>query len=133
MFATASLPSHVFLRRVLWIDAIAGIGTGLLQLTLTEQMAQLLGLPAVLIQGTGLGLFAFVALAIYVATRPTIPQTPLLVLIVLNGLWAMGCVWVAFGAGLSPTPVGIGNLLVQAVFVVGLVTLQTKGLRQLGA
>ena len=55
MFATANLPSHVFLRRVLWVDAITGMGTGLLQLTLTEQMAQLLGLPALLVQETEIG------------------------------------------------------------------------------
>ena len=63
----------------------------------------------------------------------SLQQTPLRMLIALNGLWAMACVWVAFGAGQSPTPVGMGDLLVQAVFVVGLATLQTKGLRQLGA
>ena len=83
-----------------------GIGTGLLQLTLTEQIAQLLGLPAVLKQENGLGIFAFVALTIYVANRSAIPQAPLRVLIALNGLWAMACVWVAFGANrghIAPT------------------------------
>lgn len=131
MSLIARLSSPTTLRRVLAFDAASGAGTGVLHLLLAPVLASWLGLPAVLLQASGVAIFAFVLLAGWLALQATPQRGPLMVIVLLNVAWAIACVWLAFGGGLDPTPLGVAYLLVQAVVVLVLADLEWLGWRQL--
>ena len=122
-----------FLRRVLWLDAITGVATGLLQLLLADTLAVFLGLPAGLLVASGWALFGYVALIAFIATRPFIPRPLVWLLIVANGLWVVGCLALMFGGLVAPTLAGKAFIAVQAVAVGLLAELQWFGVRKLAA
>lgn len=124
MSLTSLLRSPALLRRVLWVDAL----TGVLQLTLTDSLAQQQGLPAPLLRGSAWALFGYAALAVFLVTRGAIPRKLLAILVAGNWIWAGACLWLVFAGGLSPTVLGLDNLAAQAVFVAALATLQSFGL-----
>lgn len=123
------LTSPAGLRRVLWFDAISGIGTGVLHLVASGPLSQALGLPGALLMASGMAIFAFVTLAAWLAMQPTPPRSGLSVIVVGNLAWSAGCVWLALGGVSGATAIGVGYLLVQAVVVAILAELQWMGLR----
>lgn len=131
MSITSQLSSPTVLRRVLAFDAMSGAGTGALHLLLAPTLSMWLGLPEALLQALGVATFAFVALAGWLALQASPQRGPLMALVLLNFAWALGCLWLAFGAAVNPTPLGMAYLLVQAVVVFVLAELQWMGWRQL--
>jgi hypothetical protein len=125
-----TLTSPVGLRRVLAFDAASGAGTGALQLGLTGLLSQWLGLSPSLLQATGLAIFAFVALAAWLAVQGAPPRAALGAPVVGNFAWVAGCLVLAFGAAPAVTPLGLAYLLVQAVVVFVLAELQWMALRR---
>lgn len=124
------LTSPAGLRRVLWFDAISGMGTGALQVAASGPLSQLLGLPEPLLRGSGMTIFAFVALAAWLAMQRTSSRAGLALLVVSNFAWSLGCLWLALGGAAGATALGVGYLLVQVVVVAALAELQWVGLRQ---
>lgn len=133
MSALSFTVSPTLLRKVLWADALSGAATGALQLALPGALAAWLGLPEALLVSSGLAIFAFVALAGYLATRADVPRTLLTLLVVGNWSWVVGCVALALSGVLTLTALGVGYLLVQAAAVAVLAELQWMGLRQVKA
>jgi hypothetical protein len=137
MSALASLSSLAtsphFLRRVLWLDAATGVGTGLLHVLLAAQLAPLLGLSEELLVVSGWALFGYVALIAFTATRRVIPHTLVWLLIAANGMWVLGCLALLFGGLATPTLLGQVFIAVQAVAVGLLMELQWLGLRKVEA
>lgn len=131
MSLTAQLSSPVTLRRVLAFDAVSGAGTGALHLLLAPVLSTWLGLPEALLQASGLSIFAFVALAGWLAWQASPPRGPLMALVLLNVAWAVACLWLAWGGALDPTPLGLAYLLVQALVVAVLADLAWMGRRGL--
>lgn len=131
MSITSQLSSPAVLRRVLAFDALSGAGTGVLHLLLASTLSTWLGLPEALLQASGVAIFAFVVLAGWLALHAAPPRVPLMALVLLNFAWALGCLWLAFGAAINPTPLGMAYLLVQAVVVFVLAELQWMGWREL--
>ncbi|WP_066269530.1 hypothetical protein [Hydrogenophaga palleronii] len=119
-----TLTSPAGLRRVLAFDAIAGGATGVLHLGLAGPLSGLLGLPAALLQGTGVAIFAFVSLAAWLAMQAAPPRAALTTLALGNFAWVIGCVAVGFGAAPAITPWGMTYALMQAVVVLVLAELQ---------
>lgn len=132
MSVTAQLSSPAVLRRVLAFDALSGAGTGALHLLLAPLLSAWFGLPEAWLHASGLAIFAFVALAGWLALQPTPPRGPLMGIVMLNFAWAAGCLWLAFGGAVDATPLGLGYLLAQAVAVIVLAELEWMGWRQLG-
>jgi len=131
MSLISSLTSPAGLRRVLGFDALSGAATGALQLSLTGLLSSWLGLSAPLLQGSGIAIFAFVAMAAWLAMQATPPRAALAALVVGNFAWVAGCLLLAFGGAPAITPLGTAYLLVQAVVVLVLAELQWMGLRRL--
>lgn len=118
-----------FLRHVMWADAASCAATGALQLVVTQPLADLTGLPALLLTGTGLFLLAYASAAAWMARRQPLPRT-LIGLVALGNLgWAMGCAVLVFGSGLALSAWGLAWVAVQAVVVLVLADLQWAGLR----
>ncbi len=126
----SSLTSPAGLRRVLWFDAASGAGTGIMQLAASGPLAQMLGLPVALLQATGVAIFAFVALAAWLAMQPVPPRGALGVLIGGNFAWVAGCLWLAWGGSPGVTALGVAYLMVLAVVVLVLAELQSMGWRR---
>lgn len=130
MSLIASLISPAGLRRVLAFDALSGAATGALQLGLTGLLAHWFGLPAALLQGSGIAIFAFVALAGWLALQAAPPRAALVALVAGNFVWAIGCLALAFGGAPGVTGLGVAYLVFQAVVVFALAELQWMGLRR---
>lgn len=130
MSVFAYLTSSAGLRRVLAFDAISGVGTGLLQLMASGPLSQWLGLPEPLLRASGIGIFAFVALAAWLAMQRTPLRAGLAVLVIGNFAWAIGCLWLALGGASGASSLGVAYLMVQVVVVAALAELQWMGLRQ---
>jgi hypothetical protein len=124
------LTSPAGLRRVLWFDAISGVGTGVLQVAASGPLSQWLGLPESLLRASGIGIFAFVALAAWLAMQRTPSRAGLAVLVVGNFAWAIGCLWLALGGAPGATNLGVAYFMVQVLVVAVLAELQWMGLRQ---
>lgn len=130
MSLIASLTSPIGSRRVLAFDALSGAGTGVLQLGLTGLLSQWLGLSEALLQGSGIAIFAFVALAGWLAMQTQPPRAALATIVVGNFAWVVGCVALAFGGAPGVTGMGVAYLLFQAVVVLVFAELQWMGLRR---
>lgn len=129
MFNLMSSPR--FLRAVVWFDASTGVLLGALHLLLTAPLAEWLGLPAGLLQVTGVMLLGYAALAIAIARSEPMPRGWLWVLIGGNLAWALASLVLLVGSTLTPTLLGQAYLLVHVVSVALLAELQWWGVRRL--
>ena len=128
-FSMSIFASPRFLRHVMWADAASCAATGALQLVVTQTLADLTGLPALLLTGTGLFLLAYASAAAWMARRQPLPRT-LIGLVALGNLgWAIGCAVLVFASGLALSAWGLAWVAVQAVVVLVLADLQWAGLR----
>ncbi|MES2975082.1 MAG: hypothetical protein V4757_15820 [Pseudomonadota bacterium] len=118
-----------FLRNVLWADAVSCLGSGVLQLSFTGTLAAMLGLPAGLLDWTGIFLVAYSAAVAFLATRQPVPRGLVWVLVAGNLAWAMACLALLASGALPVTAAGMAYVLVQALTVVVLAELQWMGLR----
>ena len=130
MSVLAYFTSPAGLRRVLAFDAISGGGTGLLQLAATGLLSGMLGLSETLLRSSGIAIFAFVALAAWLAMQRTPSRAGLALLVLGNFAWVIGCLALALGGAPGVTSVGVAYLMVQVLVVAALAELQWMGLRQ---
>jgi hypothetical protein len=122
--------SPVFLRRVLFADALSCLATGAAQLLFAEALTGLLGLPTGLLVGTGIFLLAYAALVALVATRDPLPPEMVWVFVIGNAGWALGCGALLASGLLAPTALGQAWVIAQAATVVVLAELQWTCLRR---
>ena len=130
MSLVSTLTSATGLRRVLGLDALSGAAIGGLQLAFTAVLSESFGLSQTLLLGTGIAIFAFVALAGWLALQAPPARGALALLAAGNFAWAAGCLLLAFGAAPAITPLGTAYLLVQAVAVLAMAELQWMALRR---
>ncbi|MBJ2158844.1 hypothetical protein [Variovorax sp. IB41] len=119
-----------FLPNVMWADAASCAATGALQVVFTDALAQLTGLPAALLMGTGVFLLAYAALAAFMATRSTPPRALIGLVIAGNFGWAVACAALLVSGVFAVTALGMAWVLAQALCVVVLAELQWTGLRR---
>lgn len=118
------------LRRVLWLDAASGLGMGLSHLVLAEPLSGWTGIPAAWLQVAALVVLGAASLAAWLATRVEPPAGGVKLLAAGNFAWVAASLWLAFGAGLSLTPLGLGWVLAQAVMVLVMAELEWAGARR---
>lgn len=124
--------SLVALRRVLWLDAVSGLGMAIAHFGFPAVLAQWLGLPERWLLASGAVVVVAVLLSAGLAWRAAPPQLGVRVLAVGNLLWVLASAWVVWGAGLSLTPLGVAWVLAQAVWVLVLAELEWMGSQSLG-
>jgi hypothetical protein len=120
----------VFLRRALVADALASAVAGALMAMGADALQGLLGLPASLLMQVGLAFFPYAAYLLWLATRQAVPRAAAWVPVVLNGVWAIECLFAALGSSLHPTP--LGEAFIASQLIAGLVFagLEYIGLRR---
>lgn len=114
------------LRFVLAIDCFTCLAAGLLMLLGADRLAPLFGLPAPLLGWAGAALLPVAALFGWMSKRRATNRALLAVAVGGNTLWVGGSLVVAIA--LSPTPVGLVFLLLQAAAVALLALLEARGL-----
>lgn len=118
------------LRRVLWLDAASGLGMGLSHLALAEPLSGWTGIPAAWLQVAALVVFGAASLAAWLASRTDTPAGGVKLLAAGNFAWVAASLWLAFGAGLSLTTLGLVWVLAQAVMVLVMAELEWAGARR---
>jgi hypothetical protein len=120
----------IFLRRALWLDAVASGGTALAMIAVANYVDGLLGLPAALLRGAGLVLMPYVAFVLYAAVQPTISRTAVWMIVTANMLWAAASALLLLSGWVAPTALGYAFVIFQAAVVALLGELQYMGLRR---
>lgn len=121
------------LQLALLIDAVATSAVGVGMVLFPAEMASKLQLPAWLLLYAGSFLLAYALFAGALSRRETLPRWIVWSVIVGNALWAVECIVLAFSGLLSPSTLGIGFLLAQAVVVIAFAELQYFGLKRSSA
>ena len=129
-----SLIAHpAFLRAMLRVDAATCVATGLLMAAGSSLLAGLTQIPPSLLMSAGLSLFPIAAFITLVASRT--PAWPLGVWLVIlaNAGWVLASVWLLAGGAIRPNALGVAFVLVQAVAVALLTSLEYAGASRLQA
>lgn len=107
-------------RHLLWVDCTAGGVVGVLVLLLSGWLSELYALPLLGVLVMGAANLLYAAFSFSLAVRKVRPMPLIVALVVGNGVWAVGC-FVAAGvfAG-TASPLGLGTLIAEGLFVGGL-------------
>lgn len=123
-------PLSPFLQRVLWLDAATCLVTGVVFLTASTTVEQLLAIPATLARVLGFVLLAFGAFVAWVGTRREMLRPAVLAIVAANALWAVESVLALVLGWLQPNALGDWFVIAQAVAVAVIAGLQIIGLRR---
>lgn len=126
----SSLVSSRLLRGALAADAAASGAVGLLLALAARPLEGPFGLPAAFAQPTGLFLVAYALFIAALATRRTLPAALVWAVVAANALWVVESVMALMLGWLTPTPLGYGFVVFQAVAVSVFAELQFMGLRR---
>jgi hypothetical protein len=118
------------LRLALLADAIASGGMGIVLTLGAAPLGDWLGLPPALLLEGGLFLVPYAGLLAYLASRQPTPRLPAQIIVAGNVLWIAGSVLLLITDLGSPTGLGIGFVIAQALIVAILAEAQFIGLRR---
>ncbi|MBB3086386.1 hypothetical protein [Geodermatophilus sabuli] len=127
MTTTTTAPPTL-LHRALALDAAVTGVNGAAYLLAAGPLADLLGLPAAWLRGTGVFLLVFTAAVGSVAARPV--PSAVRAVVAANALWAAGSIAVVLAGIGTPTTPGAVWLVLQAAVVAAFAVLQAAGLRR---
>jgi hypothetical protein len=106
------------------MDAVAS-GVGALPLLIgAEWLSPHFGLPVTFLRVVGIVLVPWVVLLLLVAARPGRSSFAIGLVIVANVLWVVASAGLLIADVVSPTPLGIAVVIVQAALVVAFASLQ---------
>ena len=106
-----------FLRWILLIDAATCVAMGLALALAAEFLSAPLGLPAPLLQYSGLALLPIAAYIAWVATRKAPPSVAVAIVVAGNALWIAASVALLASDWVSPSPLGSAFVIAQALGV----------------
>lgn len=117
-----------FLRKVILVDAVTGVGAGIALIAGADFTHELLGLPSALLFWSGLALIPFIAALVWTLRSNSTALVP--AIIAANFAWVAGSLYVAFGPTFAPTLPGQVFVCGQAAVVLILAELQVMSLRR---
>ena len=123
-------PSRTLLHRALLIDALASGAMGVPLALAGQPLAALFRLPEPLLRGAGLVLLPFAIAVAYAGTRPIVPRGAAWAIVALNMLWVVASVALLVAVSPSPTALGGGFVIAQALAVLVFAEAQWIGLRR---
>jgi hypothetical protein len=124
-------PVTNFLRYVLFADAATCSLMGLAMAIGMTILSGPTGLPTDLLFYAGIGLFPFVALLVYLATRRGVSPAAIWTVVIINALWTLVSFLLLASGWVTPTPFGYAFVVFQAIGVAGFALLEYLGLRQI--
>ena len=120
---------HLFLKRVLLLDAASCLGMGVLLALGAGALSPLFGIERPLLFGAGIALLPIGLFILWVAARRTLLPAAVYLIVAGNLLWVIESVLVVRGAE-AITALGTGFVLIQAASVAGLSALEWLGIRR---
>ena len=118
------------LKFALLVDAVVSGAMGGLQLGAATALATVLELPHALLLGTGEFFVVYALLLVGMAGRPRLWSALVMLVVVGNAMWALGCVALVSTGALLPNALGTGFVLLQATAVLVFAALEWRGLRR---
>jgi hypothetical protein len=124
------------LKTLLVVDAAMCLASGLLLAVAAGPLADLFALPVALLRGAGLILLPWGAFVGWCASRAAPGRRAVLVVVVVNLLWAVDSVLLLASGWVAPNGLGVGFVLGQAAMGGGIAVLQwlalppARGLQQ---
>lgn len=119
-----------FLRRALQIDFGISLVCTFALIAASVPLAELAGLPHLLVLGTGLVFVPFLILLGWVLRRPTLPRQGVRMVIGLNLAWAVGTIIFLASGIVSPTVYGYVLIAGIGVAVAVFAEMEIVGLRR---
>lgn len=89
-------------------------------------LAELTGIPAVLLLYAGLALFPVALVMAAVGTR-ALSARPVWLIVVGNAVWVAGSIWLLLGGVIAPNALGSLYIAAQALVVAALTWLEARG------
>lgn len=120
-----------FLRYALMADAAVSGFTGLLMAVGAGSLSTMFGLPFALLLGAGLMLLPFAAFAAWIGRREVIAACFVWAVIALNLVWAADSILLLISGWVTPTGLGYGFVVFQALVVLAFAEAQFIGLRRM--
>ncbi|HEX8394163.1 MAG TPA: hypothetical protein VF665_17600 [Longimicrobium sp.] len=119
------------MRKLLWVDCIAGALAGAVMLLLGGWLSNLYALPRGLLFFFAAANLLYASYSFSLAVRSTRPRPLINLLVFANLAWAGFCLFCAIRFSGTATVWGVGNLLAEALFVGGLACLEWTQRNQL--
>ena len=119
------------MKKLLWVDCIAGALAGATVLMLSGWLSRLYALPRELLLVNAAANVLYASFSFSLARRARRPRSLINLLAFANLAWAVVCLWLAGVFAGSATWFGIGHLAGEAVFVGGLACLEWRWRDQL--
>lgn len=114
------------MRKLLWIDCIAGALAGVTVLMLSGWLSGLHALPRGLLLVNGAANLLYASYSFSLARRRRRPRALINLLVFANLAWAVACLVLAGRFAGSATVFGMGHLVGEAIFVGGLACLEWR-------
>ncbi len=118
------------LKFALFADAGASLALGVLQLLLPSMLTQQLGLPTLLLTGTGLFLLGYALILVLLASARQVWAAAIQFIVIGNVGWTVACVALLASSSVAPTLLGTAFIVAQAAAVLLFAYLQQAGLRE---
>ena len=119
-----------YLRVVLLADAVTTAASGVLCVGASGVLETWLKIPASLLFYAGVALLPYAAFVWYLAIQQRVTRAAVWAVIVCNALWAIDSVVLLTTGWISPTTLGYGFVILQALVVATFCELQVAGLRR---
>jgi len=116
---------------LLWIDSVAGLVAGSLVILLSSWLSEVYGVPRALLLCIGAANLVFGAYSGTLARRVRRPRGMIVLLVVANALWAVGCVVAAVMLTGRISVFGLLHLVGEGVFVGVLAVLEWRARHRL--
>ncbi|MEO7496718.1 MAG: hypothetical protein ABIT83_20365 [Massilia sp.] len=124
-----SIHPSPLLKFALRADAIVSAAVAALQLLLLDWLAGTLVLPRPLLLGTGVFLLLYVAMLVLLSNASSVWRALILLVVVGNVGWAVGCVAMLAESLVAPSVLGAAFVAVQALTVLAFAALEWSGLK----
>lgn len=117
----------IYLRRkLLWVDCTAGAVVGVAVLLLHDWLNKWYQLPQSLVFFMGVMNLTYALYSFSLARRSKRPMSLIRLLVIANLVWALLLVWWVFVFFETASLLGLGYLLLEALFVGGLAVLEWR-------
>jgi hypothetical protein len=110
----------ILLKKILWLDAIAGGSTAIICLLFAAKLMQLLGLEMNTIKMIASITLLYALVALYLANQKIVPITLLRVLVYANWVWVIISIFLLYFHFSIATMLGLLFLTLQIIVVGGL-------------
>lgn len=121
------------MKNLLWVDCSAGGVVGVTVLLLSDWLSRVYGLPREIVRLTAAANLIYASSSLLLATRASRPLRLVGALAFANVAWAVVCGSLALFFMRSATRLGLAHLLLEALFVGGLGTLEWRWRSDLAA